>query len=208
MPCAPSPPSTFCQEKVVTSSLSQGRSIAKAAEVASQMVRPCAVGRDGIAIRQAAARGGAVPGEHHVGIEIDGREINDLAIGRHLDHGVQLQLLDHIGDPAFAKAFPGQHFDRAGTQQRPHRHFDRAGVGTGDDADAVIGRHAQNFAGQVNRLASAWPCRQRHGANGPRARRQAYQGNNRGSWRRGQRKSAGLPGARPGSADQTWYPSR
>jgi hypothetical protein len=40
MPCAASPPSTFCQEKVVTSSLSQGRSIAKAAEVASHSVRP------------------------------------------------------------------------------------------------------------------------------------------------------------------------
>ena len=40
MPCAASPPSTFCQEKVVTSSLSQGRSMAKAALVASQMVRP------------------------------------------------------------------------------------------------------------------------------------------------------------------------
>ena len=40
MPCAPSPPSTFCQEKVTTSSLSHGRSIAKAAEVASQIVSP------------------------------------------------------------------------------------------------------------------------------------------------------------------------
>ena len=40
MPCAASPPSTFCQEKVVTSSLSQGSAMAKAAEVASQMVRP------------------------------------------------------------------------------------------------------------------------------------------------------------------------
>ena len=40
MPCAASPPITFCQEKVVTSSLSQGRSCAKAAEVASQIVRP------------------------------------------------------------------------------------------------------------------------------------------------------------------------
>ena len=40
MPCAPSPPSTFCHEKVVTSSFAQSISIAKAAEVASQMVRP------------------------------------------------------------------------------------------------------------------------------------------------------------------------
>ncbi len=40
MPWAASPPSTFCQEKVTTSSLSQSRRWAKAAEVASQMVRP------------------------------------------------------------------------------------------------------------------------------------------------------------------------
>ena len=40
MPCAASPPRTFCQLKVTTSSLSQGRSMANAALVASQMVRP------------------------------------------------------------------------------------------------------------------------------------------------------------------------
>ena len=40
MPCAASPPITFCQEKVTTSSLSQGSGCAKAAEVASQIVSP------------------------------------------------------------------------------------------------------------------------------------------------------------------------
>ena len=40
MPCAPSPPSAFCQEKVTTSSFGQSSFCAKAAEVASQMVRP------------------------------------------------------------------------------------------------------------------------------------------------------------------------
>ena len=40
MPCAASPPSTFCQEKVTTSSLAQSSACAKAAEVASQIVRP------------------------------------------------------------------------------------------------------------------------------------------------------------------------
>src|SRR5512146_1768466 len=40
MPCAASPPSTFCQEKVTTSSFGQSSLCAKAAEVASQMVRP------------------------------------------------------------------------------------------------------------------------------------------------------------------------
>ncbi len=41
MPCAPSPPSAFCQEKVTTSSLGQSSACAKQAEVASQMARPC-----------------------------------------------------------------------------------------------------------------------------------------------------------------------
>src|SRR5690625_6270389 len=40
MPWAPSPPRTFCQLKVITSSFSQGKSIANTAEVASQMVSP------------------------------------------------------------------------------------------------------------------------------------------------------------------------
>ena len=40
MPCAASPPSAFCQEKVTTSSLAQSSGWANAAEVASQIVRP------------------------------------------------------------------------------------------------------------------------------------------------------------------------
>ena len=40
MPCAASPPSTFCQEKVTTSSFAKSSRCAKAADVASQIVRP------------------------------------------------------------------------------------------------------------------------------------------------------------------------
>ena len=40
MPCAPSPPRHFCHEKVTTSSLSHGMSIAKTADVESAMARP------------------------------------------------------------------------------------------------------------------------------------------------------------------------
>ena len=40
MPCAPSPPSAFCQENVATSSFGQSRRCANAADVASQIVRP------------------------------------------------------------------------------------------------------------------------------------------------------------------------
>ena len=40
MPCAASPPSAFCQEKVTTSSFGQSSGWANAAEVASQIVSP------------------------------------------------------------------------------------------------------------------------------------------------------------------------
>jgi len=40
MPCAASPPKTFCHEKVATSSLGQSSRWAKAAEVASQIASP------------------------------------------------------------------------------------------------------------------------------------------------------------------------
>ena len=151
MPCAASPPSTFCQEKVTTSSLAQSSSCAKAAEVASQMVRPCAVGGDPVAVRHAHAGGGAVPGEDHVGRKIDLGEIGQFAVRRAQHRDVlQLELLFDVGDPAFAEAFPGQHGDRARAEQRPQRHLDRAGIGGRHDADAVVGRDLQHFAGEID----------------------------------------------------------
>ena len=81
-PCAPSPPSTFCQEKVTTSSLSQSRSCAKAARGRVADGQALAVAGIQSRIRHAHARGGAVPGEDHVVVEIDLREIGQLAIGR------------------------------------------------------------------------------------------------------------------------------
>ena len=37
-----------------------------------------------------------------------------------------------------------------GAEQRPERHFDGAGVGGRHDADPVIGRDLQHFAGQID----------------------------------------------------------
>ena len=37
-----------------------------------------------------------------------------------------------------------------GAEQRPQRHLDRAGVGSRHDADAIIGRNLQNFAGEID----------------------------------------------------------
>ena len=115
MPCAASPPSAFCQEKVTTSSLVQSSVCANAAEVASQMVRPCAVGRDPVGVRHAHARGGAVPGEHHVGLpDRPWTRSGKLAVRRlQHRHVLELELLLDVADPAFAERFPGQHGDRA-----------------------------------------------------------------------------------------------
>ncbi len=81
MPWAASPPSAFCQEKVTTSSLSQGSACAKAAEVASQIVRPArSAGMLGLG-RHPNARGRAVPGEDDVVVEVDLFEVDDVAVG-------------------------------------------------------------------------------------------------------------------------------
>ena len=78
-------------------------------------------------------------------------EIGQFAIGG-APHGdvFELQLLGDVADPAFAEGFPGQHGHRLRPEQRPERHFDRAGVGGRHDADAVIRRHLQHFAGQID----------------------------------------------------------
>ena len=87
-----------------------------------------AISRDEVGIRNAHARRGAVPGKDDVTVEIDGGEIRQEAvIGVELADIGKLQLLHHIGDPAGAKAFPGEHVDarvrRAATtwpfQRRP-----------------------------------------------------------------------------------------
>ena len=167
MPCAASPPSTFCQEKVTTSSLSHGRSMREGGRGRVADRQALAVGRDPVAVRHAHARGGAVPGEDHVVVEIDRGEIGQLAIAaRDLARVLQLQLLDHVGDPALAEAFPGQHVDAAGAQQRPHRHLDGAGVGRRHDADAVIGGNAAAFRACGRWPLRAWPCRAWSGASG------------------------------------------
>ena len=153
MPCAASPPSTFCQEKVTTSSFAKSSFCAKAAEVASQMVRPS---------RSAAiqsAFGTRTPEVVPFQVKTTSRflvstfaEIGQLAVSAPLmtRASVELELLDHVRDPALAEALPGQHVDRAGAEHRPQRHLDGAGVGGGHDADAVIGRHLQHLAGQVD----------------------------------------------------------
>ena len=152
MPWAASPPNTFCQEKVATSILSQSSRWANAADVASQIARPCRSAAIQSRIGDADARGGAVPGEDDVVRPVDLRNIRQRAIGRLEDGGVlEPELLEDIAHPAFAERFPGEHGDRTGAEQRPQRHFDRTGVGRRHDADPMAGGDAQHLAGEVDR---------------------------------------------------------
>ena len=66
MPCAASPPSTFCQEKVTTSHLDHSIGCANAALVASLMVMPCAVRGNPVEVRDLDAGGRAVLGEDQI----------------------------------------------------------------------------------------------------------------------------------------------
>ena len=106
-----------------------------------------AIGFDPIAVRDAYARGRAVPREDHVAIGVDLREIGNLAVRRAEDAQIlDLELLLDIGDPAFAEAFPGQRVDAARAEQRPEDHLDRARIGGRRDGEAVIFRHPQKGA--------------------------------------------------------------
>ena len=69
-----------------------------------------------------------------------------------MDTVLDLELLGHVGNPSGTETFPGHHLRGSFTQQGPHRHFKGTCVGGGHDADPIIGRHAQNFAGCFDRL--------------------------------------------------------
>ena len=133
MPCAASPPSTFCQEKVATSNFSQ--SILSRTRQRSRRRWSDPRGRlDPVAIGNAHAGGGAVPGEHHVAVEIELGKIGQLAVGALEKARTSLSLIARpIGDPIAAKRFPGEHIDAARAEKRPQRHLHRAGVGSRHD---------------------------------------------------------------------------
>jgi len=126
--------------------------------VPRQILRECSRGRiadcqaltirgDRIAIGNTHARGCAIPCEDNIGVEVDTGEIHDLAVVSRHDLRVELELFDNIGHPTSTEAFPSDHRAGARTQKRPHRHFNSARIRGWHDADAIIGRHAQNGAG-------------------------------------------------------------
>ena len=143
MPCAPSPPSTFCQDQVTTSSLPRVSSMREYGRGRVADGEAFAVSRDPVAVGHAHAGGRAVPGEDHVAVEVDLAQVGQLAVvgASKMRDVLQLELL------ATSVAQPEPKLSQAtmstprSPEQRPHRHFDRAGVGGGHDADAVIRRH-------------------------------------------------------------------
>lgn len=152
MPCAASPPSAFCQEKVTTSSLAQSRGCANAAEVASQMVRPSRVALIQSAFGTRTPEVVPFQVKTTSDFRIDLGEVGDLTVSRvELGDVLELQFLDDVADPALAKGFPGERGDGPRTQHRPQRHLDRAGIGGRHDADAIISGHFEHFARQIDR---------------------------------------------------------
>ena len=63
------------------------------------------------------------------------------------------QLIAGVGEPALAKALPGEKVGAAGAEQRPHRHLERAGVRSGHQADAMVVGQAEQSARALEQLA-------------------------------------------------------
>src|SRR6476659_6128007 len=98
MPCCASPPNTFCQEKVATSSLVQSMSCANAAEVASQMVRPLRF--PAIQSPSGTRTPDVVPFQAKTTSRSKSAEVRQLAIGRdHRPYIGKLELLENIDHP-------------------------------------------------------------------------------------------------------------
>ena len=102
--------------------------------------------------------------------------------------------LSDVGHPAFAEAFPGEHGDGPGAEQRPHRHFERAGVGSGDDAEPIVGRAAAAARASGRSHPGAAPCRARTAVRpAENARVDQVQGSSPAAWRRDRTRNAGVP---------------
>jgi len=117
--------------------------------------QPFAVVGDPVAVRDADARSGAVPGEEHVVRPVDLGEVGYLAVIGANDGRIELELLRSIGDPALAEALPCERRDGPLPKHRPHRHFKSAGVGPRHDADAVGVGKLKHLAHQVDAIGEA-----------------------------------------------------
>ncbi len=169
----PSPPITFCQLNVVTSNLSQGRSIAKAALVASQIVRPSR--SSGIHHRwNADTRGGAIPCEHNVMHHNQSPPYQRYRHNRRFSHRRRFSTVSPHRSPHPAPKLShativALRSPKATTwpfQPRRCRTPERCQCGNRGDA--------QNFTCAFGGRLQLWLCQQRHGATDPKGVSQDY----------------------------------
>ena len=199
MPCAASPPSTFCHDHVTTSSLSHGSGMANTAEVASQITSPARSAAIQSPCGHPHAGGGAVPGQHDIMRGIDRGEIGQAPVrrGEHARVG-HAQLLRDVRGPGLGETLEGQHIDRPRAEQRPQREFHGTGVGGRHDGQPPVVRNAEaGVRAARNHLDQ--PCL---GARAPggcarAARRRARRATSRVAWRRGRMRNWGSPDAGP-----------
>ncbi len=113
--------------------------------------QPRAICRNPVPIRHAHTGRGPIPSEDDIAVEVDLSEIRQKAVIRLVHpHVGKLELLQDIGDPTLAEAFPGERIDTALAEQRPHRHLESPGVRSGNDAANVVLRQLKELARLVD----------------------------------------------------------
>jgi hypothetical protein len=70
-----------------------------------------------VAVRDSNAAGRSIPGENHVACGVDAVQLGNLTIIGGSNVRFELQLLEDVGHPAGAEAFPCQHGDRLRSEQ-------------------------------------------------------------------------------------------
>ena len=93
------------------------------------------LGWNPVEVRHFHARSGAVVSEDDVVVEIYFAEVGQQAVvGFVLGDVVELELLEHVCDPAGAEGLPCAHLNATSAEEGPHGHFHRTSVGCRDDA--------------------------------------------------------------------------
>ena len=190
MPWAASPPRHFCQDQVTTSSLAQGRSMAKAALVASQMVRPPR--SSAIQAPSGTRTPLVVPFQTKTRSRagIDRRQVRQLTVvGLQHPHVRQRQLPGDVGGPARGEALPDQHVHApaapaATTGPSP---WPRCPIRARWPGGGIR-------AGRAGRRCARWPrpgvpCPRPNDGNAPRRRRSGPTSTSPGAWRTAPRRS-------------------
>jgi hypothetical protein len=175
-----------------------GRSCAKAALVASQMVRPARSAAIASPFGTRTPAGRAVPGEDDIACR--NRWSRDPASRRRAVMILRTSssfscLTTSVTQPA--EAFPGQHVVpvvRRASTTWPSR---RRRCPTPGRCRCGSPRARRGCRASGRSRPSAWPCRQRRGATGREPRQGALRASNRDASRRDQKKNGDWPDARP-----------